>query len=177
MIKQLAHARRGRATVFALAIAAILVATAGDRTVLRADSDEHGAKALEGSWDITITTTPNPPFATPFRILRTVSESGVVDAYAFPSITPTQGALVNSAGHGVWDKAGHNQFKVLVKYFQLNPANPLAVLDSIGTVRENITMGADGNSYKSFFWTEIALPNGTVIIQNSGETTAKRIKL
>jgi hypothetical protein len=159
-----------------VALVAALVAAAGTWTMLRADSDDHGADALKGSWDITITTTPNPPFAVPFRILRTVSEDGVVDAYAFPSITPTQGALVNSSGHGSWKRAGRRQFTVIVKYFQLNPSNPLAVLDSIGTVRENITMSADGNSYKSFFWTDIALPDGTVIIQNSGETTAKRIK-
>jgi hypothetical protein len=159
-----------------VAVVAALVAAAGSWTLLRADSDDRGEQGLKGSWDITITTTPNPPFAVPFRILRTVSEDGVVDAYAFPSITPTQGLLVNSSGHGSWKKAGHHQFTAVVKYFQLNPSNPLAVLDSIGTVRENITISADGNSYKSFFWTDIALPNGTVIIQNSGETTATRIK-
>lgn len=159
-----------------VALLATVIAAVGSWAPLRADSDDHGGNALRGSWDITITTTPNPPFATPFRILRTVSKDGVVDAYAFPSITPTQGALVNSSGHGSWKNAGHRQFTVIVKYFQLNPANPLAVLDSIGTVRENITMSADGNSYVSFFWTDIALPDGTVIIKNSGQTTAKRIK-
>ena len=65
---------------------------------------------------------------------------------------------------------------MIVEYFQLNPSTPLSVLDSIGTVRENITMAPDGDSYTSFFWTDIALPDGTVIIQNSGATKAKRIK-
>lgn len=159
-----------------VAFVATLVAAAGTWTLLRANSDDHAANALKGSWDITITTTPNPPFAVPFRILRTVSEDGVVDAYAFPPITPTQGALINSSGHGSWKRVGRLQFTAIVKYFQLNPSNPLAVLDSIGTVRENITLSADGNSYESVFWTDIALPDGTVIIQNSGSTTATRIE-
>ncbi len=171
--------RRSLRTIAAtFAVTALLVAGAGSRTSLLADSNhDDDDSSLRGSWDITITTTPNPPFAVPFRILRTVTGVGVVDSYAFPPITPTAGALINSSGHGSWKKAsGRRHFTVLVKYFQLNPATPLAVLDSIGTVRENITLSADGNSYTSFFWTEIALPDGTVIVQNSGSTTAKRIQ-
>lgn len=142
-------------------------------------SPKHGnspKKSLEGSWDVTITTTPDPPFATPFRILRTVSADGVVDAYAFPPITPTTGALINSSGHGTWERSrGARQFKVIVKYFQIDPANFFAVLDSVGTVREDITLAPDGNSYLSSFWTEVALPDGTVVATNVGETTATRI--
>jgi hypothetical protein len=177
-INALAGRRSLRTIAATFAITSLLVAGAGSRTSLLADSNHDNDKnTLKGSWDITITTTPNPPFAVPFRILRTVTGTGVVDAYAFPPITPTAGALINSSGHGSWKKVdGHRHFTVVVKYFQLNPATPLAVLDSIGTVTENITMSADGNSYSSFFLTEIALPDGTVIIQNSGSTTATRIQ-
>jgi hypothetical protein len=135
-------------------------------------------RRLEGAWDIVITTTPNPPFAVPFRILRTITASGVTDSYAFPSITPTQptGAspLVNSSGHGDWGVLSHGYYSVTVKYFQLNPIK-LDVLDTVGTVRENIRLSPDGNSYDSVFETTIALPNGQVIIPNAGRTHATRI--
>lgn len=160
-----------------VALVATLVAVVEGGTRLRADvTDDQSANALKGSWDIVVTTTPNPPFAAPFRILRTVSADGVVDAYAFPPVTPTPGALVNSSGHGSWQRTGRFQFTSVVKYFQLNPANFFGVLDSIGTLRENITIAPDGNSYTSVFWTEIAQPDGTVIIQNNGQTTAQRIR-
>jgi hypothetical protein len=135
-------------------------------------------RQLEGAWDIVITTTPNPPFAVPFRILRTVTPTGVVDAYAFPSITPTKPTgvpLVNTSGHGNWGVLDHGYYSVTVKYFQLN-ASALNVLDSVGTVRENIRMAPDGNSYTSVFETTIALPGG-VTITNQGRTEATRIRV
>ena len=163
--------------VQSIALTGCLVAILASPVSLRADSDDHAGNSLKGSWDITITTTPNPPFAVPFRILRTVSSEGVVDAYAFPPITPTVGALINSSGHGSWKKAhGRRAYTVIVKYFQLDPSNFFAVLNSVGTVREEITLAPDGNSYTSVFQTDIALPDGTVIIQNSGATTATRIQ-
>jgi hypothetical protein len=70
-----------------------------------------------------ITTTPTPPFAGPFRIMRTVTSVGVTDAYAFPSITPTQATggspLVNSSGHGDWGVLDHGLYSVTVKQFVL----------------------------------------------------------
>ncbi len=150
-----------------------LVTSAAERDA-RAPEDRQ----LEGAWDVVITTTPQPPFAGPFRILRTVTSVGVTDAYAFPSITPTQATgaspLVNSSGHGDWGVLDHGLYSVTVKYFQLNPIK-LDVLDTVGTVRENIRMAPDGNSYSSVFETTVALPNGVTIITNQGRTQATRI--
>src|SRR5882724_11419140 len=115
---------------------------AADQTLQVREAREPADHVLEGAWDIAITTTPNPPFAFPFRILRTVTPTGVTDAYAFPPITPTvpKGIpLSNSSGHGSWGVLDTNLFTVTVKYFQLNTAL-LNVLDSVGTVRENIRM-------------------------------------
>jgi hypothetical protein len=141
-------------------------------------SEAHGGTnhQLEGAWDITITTTPNPPFSIPFRILRTVTPTGVVDSYAFPPITPTKPTgvpLVNTSGHGNWGILDHGLYSVTVKYFQLNPS-ATNVLDSVGTVRENIRIAPDGNSYSSVFETTITLANGTQIT-NQGRTEATRM--
>lgn len=150
----------------------LLVGSLGltQRTLIANGEDDQ---TLQGSWDITITT---PPGLGPFKILRTVSTTGVVDAYAFPPFTPTPGA-VNSAGHGSWERISNRTYSVTVKYFQLNYAASPNVLDSIGVVRETITLSKDGKSYTSHFETTISLPNGQVIITNAGATTGTRIEV
>ena len=170
--------KRTATTILILTAFAGLVAIGGIGSQVRGQqTDGRVTPQLQGSWDVTITTTPNPPFQIPFRILRTVGSVGVVDAYAFPSITPTAGPLINSAGHGSWSRIGPREFSVTVQYFQLNPSAPLDKLDSVGKVRENIRLSSDGNSYSSVFQTEIFLPDGTLIIQNSGRTEARRIQV
>ena len=146
------------------------------QTALRADATDRGNDhKLEGAWDIAITLPDGSP--TPFRILRTITPTGVVDGYAFPPFTFTPGA-VNSSGHGDWKRIGNNAYSATVKYFQLKYLAAPGfgnVIDSIGTVRENIKLSADGNSYTSDFVTTIALPDGTVVATNPGKTVAKRI--
>ena len=172
------------AIVGPVALVGALIATAGSATQLRAGwDDDHDRKGLEGAWDITITTTPNPPFAVPFRILRTVTADGISDGYAFPPIRVSNGSLdftpgyINSSGHGTWKRIGPRQFAVIVKYFQLNPAHFFGVLDSIGTVTETITISKDGNSYTGNFSTVIQDPHGTVTAINGGTGTATRIQV
>jgi hypothetical protein len=160
-----------------LGLAICLVVVGGIGSQLHGQQNDRNEPQLQGSWDVTITTTPNPPFAIPFRILRTVGADGVVDAYAFPAITPTDGPLINSAGHGSWKKIGPREFSVTVQYFQLNPAAPVDKLDSIGKVRETIKLSADGKTYTSDFQTAIYLPNGSVAITNSGKTAGRRIQV
>ena len=159
-----------------IALVAALITTAGSRTQLLAD-DENEGKSLRGSWDITISNVPVPPFNAPFRILRTVTEDGVIDAYAFPSFVPawTPG-LVNSAGHGVSKRLGARKYSVFVEYFQIDSNSFFSAVNTIGKVKETITLSPDGDSYTSTFDTEISLPDGTVLFHNPGSTTAKRIK-
>jgi hypothetical protein len=136
----------------------------------RVSAQSEEGKKLEGSWTITIENTP-------FRILRTITPGGVIDAYAFPPITPTSGPLITSSGHGDWKKIGPRTYAVTVIYFQLNP--PLnatfQILDTVGKLNETIELSADGQTYTSVFETEISLPNGTPIIHNAGTTAAQRI--
>jgi hypothetical protein len=149
-------------------VLALILASTDLPSGLKAAQGEHGK--LEGSWNISIT-------GTPFRILRTVTEGGVVDAYAFPPFSPTAGALVNSGGHGNWNKIGPQTYAVTVLYFQLNPAlNPtFNILDTVGKVVETIHVSKDGQTYTSVFSTNISFPDGTPFITNSGATSAQRI--
>jgi hypothetical protein len=162
---------RGWLRLAALASAVGLILASTDLlSGLKAAQGEHGSGKLEGSWNISIT-------GTPFRILRTVTDGGVVDAYAFPPFSPTAGALVNSGGHGNWKKIGPQTYAVTVLYFQLNPAlNPtFNILDTVGKVVETIQVSKDGQTYTSVFSTTISFPDGTLFIVNSGATSAQRI--
>lgn len=161
-----------------LSLSICLVVMGGVVSQLHGQQNDRNEPQLQGSWDVTITTTPNPPFAIPFRILRTVGADGVVDAYSFPAITPTSGPLINSAGHGSWKKTGPREYSVTVEYFQLNPsAAGYDKLDSIGKVRETIKVSPDGKSYSSVFKTDIYLPDGTLVFTNPGETEGRRIQV
>jgi hypothetical protein len=156
-----------RLAVLAIVVGSIM-SSADLPSGLKAAPGEHGK--LEGSWNISIT-------GTPFRILRTVTDGGVVDAYAFPPFSPTAGALVNSGGHGNWKKTGPQTYAVTVVYFQLNPAlnSTFNILDTVGKVVETIHVSKDGQTYTSVFSTSISFPDGTPFITNAGATSAQRI--
>jgi len=157
-----------RLAVLTMVVGLIIAATDLPSALKAAQGDDGGK--LEGSWNITIT-------GTPFRILRTVTEGGVVDGYAFPPFSPTAGALVNSGGHGNWKKIGPQKYAVTVHYFQLNPAlnSTFNILDTVGKVVETIEVSKDGQTYTSVFSTNISFPDGTPFLTNPGATSAQRI--
>ena len=160
--------RQLRLLVITSAVVLALAVSIGSRVAI---ADQDDGPKIEGSWMITIT-------GTPFKILRTYTDGAVVDAYAFPPITPTTGPLINGSGHGAWKKIGPRTFSVTVKYFQLNPQlnSTFQILDSIGTVRETVVLSKDGQSYTSVFQTVVELSGGGVI-PNAGATTATRINV
>jgi len=169
------------------AVAAVAILSFQDNAVHAADAAQpeeswraaaaarNRARGLEGAWDIAITLPDGS--ATPFRILRTVTPTGIVDSYGFPPFTNTPG-VVNSGGHGDWLRTSNTIYVATVKYLQLKYLAAPGfgqVIDSIGTVRETIKISDDGNSYVSEFATTITLPDGTVVLSNPGKTVAKRI--
>src|SRR5262245_42325186 len=90
-------------------VAGVLAAALASAPALRAGSDQGEGRGLRGSWEIKITQPDfSPlPFGLDFRILRTVTGDGVVDAYAFPGFGAAgpQPGLFSNAGHGVWEQA------------------------------------------------------------------------
>jgi hypothetical protein len=170
-----------RRVVTRAAIAGVLAAAVAGGPGLHAVSPEKEERGLRGSWEIKITQPDlSPlPFGLDFRILRTVTADGVVDAYAFPGFGAAgpQPGLVSNSGHGTWSNdGGPRRYTVVVKYFQLDHSAFPFVLHSTGTVTEQITVSQDGDSYTSQFTTEIHRPDGTLIFTNQGGTIATRIK-
>lgn len=165
-----------------VALAGLLATAVGSGTHVRAASPENEERGLRGSWEIKITQPDlSPlPFGLDFRILRSVTSETVVDAYAFPGFGATgpQPGLFSNSGHGTWRNAGRpRQYKVIVKYFQIDQTSFPFVLHSTGTVTEHITVSRDGDSYTSQFVTEIQFPDGTLIFTNRGGSIATRIKV
>src|SRR6185436_473605 len=155
-----------------LGVLGLCLGISGVQSSLRAQDNSNPGNAIVGSWDIVIT-------GAPFRILRSYDSGGVVvDAYAFPPFTFTPGPLINSAGHGAWEKTGPNQITAFVKYFQLDPSknSTFQILDSYGTVEEVITLQGSDN-YTSSFTTKIFKADGTLLLTNAGHTQGKRIKI
>lgn len=164
-----------------VALVGVLVTAVATAPRLRAASQENEERGLQGSWEIKITQPDlSPlPYGLDFRILRTVTSEGVVDAYAFPGFGQAgpQFGLVSNSGHGTWRNAGRpRKYNAVVKYFQIDQASFPFVLHSTGTVTEQITVSRDGDSYTSQFVTEIHRPDGTLIFVNSGGSMATRIK-
>ena len=159
-------------------LASVLVSGSPVRAAM---NDDNEGNRLAGSWDIRITQPDYSPlpFGLDFRILRTVTAEGVIDAYAFPGFGPTGPSpfLVSNPGHGSWKRLpGGRRYSVTVKYFQMDQSNFPFVLNSIGTVTEEITVSQDGDSYTSQFVTQIHSPAGDLLFTNTGGTKATRIK-
>jgi hypothetical protein len=162
------------------ALAAVAIVGIQQNTLQGQGARSSNGNKLEGAWDVVIwlPVCGGDFCATPYRILRTISTVGIADAYGFPALTGTPGA-VNSSGHGDYTKVGNNLYSATVKYFELtygSPAPPFgSVVSSIETVQELIQVSADGNSYESQFLTTFRSPTGDVLSTNGGKTKATRI--
>ncbi len=164
-----------RFTLFSVLLVVALLFGGHAVSLVQAQSAQsnNGNDPIVGTWDITIP-------GTPFKILRTYNSNGtIVDAYAFPPFTFTPGPLINSAGHGVWERIGRGQYKAKVEYFQIDPTknSTFQVLDSIGTVRELVTIDDSTGAYSSSFTTEVHDPSGNLLITNAAQTTGKAVKI
>jgi len=164
-----------------VALAGALAMVVGSAPQLRAASEQNEERGLRGSWEIKITQPDlSPlPFGLDFRILRTVTNDGVIDSYAFPGFGAQgpQPGLFSNSGHGSWDQAGAaRKYNVIVKYFQIDQTTFPFVLHSTGKVTEQITVSRDGDSYTSQFTTQIYAPDGTLIFTNTGGSIGTRIK-
>ena len=168
--------RKTRLACALLAITTFAACLAGPHQLNRTVDDWDAKTYVDSPWlDGVLWFIPVFPLA---HLGAQIGDFLVVDAYAFPPITPTPGPLINSGGHGNWKKIGPRTFAVTVKYFQLNPQlnSTFQILDSLGTVRETVVLSKDGQSYTSVFQTVVELSGGG-IIPNAGATTATRINV
>lgn len=135
---------------------ALLAAAALTPTVASAGNsngiDGVGAKALAGTWRVTVATyrcdnpqAPNPPFAS----LVTFGEDGsVVETTSSPQFQPGQ----RSSGHGRWEHTGPLAFRAVSEafiQFATNPAPPPPA-PALQRGRQRIEQGIQMTSRDSF---------------------------
>lgn len=115
-------------------------------------SDGLGAKAIVGTWRVTVTTYPcaNPQATNPaFVSLLTFGEDGsVIETTSSPQFQPGQ----RSIGHGRWERTGPGAFRAVGEayiHFATNPAPPPPA-PALQRGRQRIEQGLQMTSRDSF---------------------------
>jgi len=115
-------------------------------------TDGVGAKALIGTWRVTVTTYPcaNPQAARPsFESLLTFGDDGsLIETTSSPQFQAGQ----RSTGHGFWERTGPGSYRVVSEafiQFATNPAPPPPA-PALQTGRQRIDQGIQMTSRDSF---------------------------
>lgn len=131
-------------------------------------ADEHG---FVGSWRVTVT----PPQGPPFLSLGTAGADGtmvVSPPPAQPAPDAPGGVTYMSTGHGAWEATGPETaivtFVVSVADGQGNPFGT-------ATIRADVALGSDGQTFSGVNVVTIADPAGNVVATISEPLQATRI--
>lgn len=113
-----------RASILATGLALLASSTLVPAVATAKGSDGMGAKALVGTWRVTVTTYPCAnPLATnpPFVSLLTFGEDGsLIETTSSPQFRPGQ----RSIGHGRWERTGPGAFRAVSEAFILFATDP-----------------------------------------------------
>ncbi len=121
------------------------------------DSDSDGDCTLAGSWRAIVDGNPANVALFTFGEDQT-TVSSISDSTA-------------STGHGAWEEAGGSRsFTSKNQAFLFTPGGTLNV-----TLRDEIELSSDCDSYTSAFETELSLLDGTVVSVVTGSSAAQRI--
>ena len=161
--------------------AAVVVATVTAVSVAprpaHAQVGQGEADGLIGSWRVTVNVT-NPPGPPSFPVLMTFHADGTL-LQSRPSYIPAFGVLETTM-HGAWKRI--HGFQIAATTFALAqgaPGNAQLNGAFFGTEQVNFqpVISGDGNSFTAQ-WTSIVYdPNGSPIIQGSGNLSGTRIQV
>src|SRR5262245_36239556 len=157
-----------------LAVGGVAAAVAADATAAQArdDRDDNDADDLVGSWFGTITAT-NPPLGQ-FNDLISFHTGGVVTEsrrYLVPG-TPL-GNLLETTGHGAWERTGGNGFRALFR-FLLQDADTGVALGT-DNVRLSLTLDQATGTLGGTFESQIKDTAGNVLLTVTGDYSATLI--
>ena len=115
-------------------------------------TDGVGAKALVGTWRVTVTTFPcanpqatNPPFVS---LLTFGDDGSLIETTSSPQFQPGQ----RSTGHGFWERTGPGAYRVISEafiQFATNPAPPPPA-PALQRGRQRLDQGIQMTSRDSF---------------------------
>jgi hypothetical protein len=136
-------------------------------------------RTLEGSWAMTVVAT-SPPGLPLLSSLITFTRGGEVieSRRGYLPFSPF-GPILETAGHGVWDRARHGDFAATFTLLvQAAPNNPVFVSgESLGTDKIRLRITIDGDTFSGVFASEARDAGGNVVFAASGTVTGTRLPL
>jgi hypothetical protein len=143
-----------------------------------AGADPH---PLAGSWAMTVVATS--PLGLPvLSSLITFTRSGEVieSRRGYLPFSPF-GPILETAGHGVWDRTGHGEIAATFTFLvQAAPNNPVFVAgESVGTdtIRLRLTLNGSSDSFSGVFVSQARDADGNVVFGAAGTVTGTRLPL
>jgi hypothetical protein len=142
-------------------------------------ASEPGAN-LEGSWAMTITAT-EPAGLPPFKGLITFTSDGDVLESRRPYVPFTPfGPVIESSGHGAWERTGRRQFGVVFQFLlQAAPNNTVFTNgEDLGTdnIRLQLVRSHSGESFTGTFRSAAKDADGNVVFEARGTVTGTRLR-
>ena len=141
-------------------------------TPARADEDE--ARVL-GSWKVTVT--PTSPPVPGFSSLMTFTPGGGLIETRRLAVTPVPGlipALLETPGHGAWEKIGRRTYAVSFTFLLQDPASGNEV--GTDTIRWTATIGDDGETISGPWKSSVVIVGGPQI-DFAGTIAGARMKV
>ena len=136
-------------------------------------------RQLEGSW-VTLVTATNPPGLPAMQSLMTFTRDGGVLESRRLYVPPPFGPLLETGGHGAWERAAHHEF--LVKFIfllQAAPNHPVLVNgEPLGTdnIFMRIRLDHSGDTFSGTFVSQARDPQGNVVFSAQGTVQGTRIR-
>jgi hypothetical protein len=157
----------------AVGLMAVLLAAASP-----AAADDR--RDLGGSWE-TVITAVEPPGLPPFRGLVTFTDDGeVLESRRLYFPFSPFGPVMETTGHGAWERQGHRDFAVTFRFLVQAAPNNTAFPngDDLGTdrIRMRLRPNASGESLAGTFQSEARDAEGNVIFTARGTVTGTRIR-
>ena len=157
-----------------LAAGSVAAAVAADATSAQArdDRDDNDADDFVGSWFGTVTAT-NPPLGQ-FNDLISFHTGGVVTEsrrYLVPG-TPF-GTLLETTGHGAWERTGRNTFEAFFRFLLQNHDTGAPV--GTDNIRLSLRLDRHTNTLTGTFQSQIKDLADTVLFTVTGTYSATEI--
>jgi len=136
-------------------------------------NDDKDSDDLVGSWFGTVTAT-NPPLGQ-FNDLISFHTGGVVTEtrrYFVPPPTPF-GSLLETTGHGAWERTGKNTFKAFFRFLLQNAADGAAI--GTDNIRLLLKLDPAADTLTGTFESQIKDTGDTVLLTVTGDFSATAI--
>lgn len=142
-----------------------------------AGRDERGDPGLPGSWLLRVTAA-NPPGLEPFDEVATFTADGaVVEARRLYVPDTPFGPLLETPGHGSWERRGRDYAVAFVFLLQGAPDNPTLHGAPVGTDNIWWTARVSGDVLTADFRSEVRDPAGHTLFAAAGTVAGTRIRV